>query len=203
MDIIDKFQINPTNEFHILRHFEFVDDAYKKTLIGKPYWYYDYSKKKFIASHISKNDVEHALETIGTKFYKNIPGIENPKKILELIREKFMTFNLNNEAHWTAEKEDKHFVFTFEYDFAVGDKNVVSIKSLADDDKKNVKKVFRSKCAGESNIAVNTVSGIELQSANMIYVEIFETKQLPFFVITSFPDCLASAIPDDELVFVV
>lgn len=93
-----KFEINPTNKFHILRHFEFVEEDYKKTLINELYWYYDYSQEKFVASYISKDDIRHALETIGTKFYKNIPGIENPKKLLELIKEKFTALNLNNEA---------------------------------------------------------------------------------------------------------
>ncbi|MBT89581.1 MAG: hypothetical protein CMN79_03715 [Spirochaetales bacterium] len=32
MNNLKKFIINPTNEFHILRHFQYVDDSYKKLL---------------------------------------------------------------------------------------------------------------------------------------------------------------------------
>lgn len=43
--ISEKFVINPTNEFHILRHFESVDNSYKETLQDKQYWYHDYEQK--------------------------------------------------------------------------------------------------------------------------------------------------------------
>lgn len=208
MDNQNKFTINPTNEFHILRHFEFVDDVYKKTLVGEPYWYYDYAQKKFIASYISENDIECALATIGTKFSKNIAGIENQKKLLELIKEKFIELNSKNEICWNAENENKRSVFSFKHDVAVGKINCLLIDKLSDNDKQNIKPVPRSNCAGENNIMVNTVSGIELVSTDMIYVDIFETTQLPFFVITSFPDCsatnnLLADADDNDLVFVV
>lgn len=203
MNTTTKFEINSTNEFHILRHFEFVEEDYKKTLLDKPYWYYDYPQEKFVASYISKDDIQFALETIGTKFYKNIPGIENPKKLLELIKEKFATLASNSEVNWITQNENERFSFTFKYDSPVGNKNVLSINDLPDNNKKNVKSVFRSKCEGENNIMVNAVAGIELQPTDIIYVEIFETKQLPFFVITAFPECLANNIPDDKLVFAV
>lgn len=45
-DDLDKVEINPTNEYHILRHYSYVDAPYIKTLIGKKYWFYDYSQKK-------------------------------------------------------------------------------------------------------------------------------------------------------------
>jgi hypothetical protein len=39
--------VNPTNEFHILRHFKSVNNKYKKSLIWKDYFYYDYDKSRF------------------------------------------------------------------------------------------------------------------------------------------------------------
>lgn len=99
------------------------------------------------------------------------------------------------------ENGNKRFAFTFEYNSPIGNKNVLSINNLSDNNKKNVKSVSRSKCVGENNIIVKTITGIELQPTNIIYVEILKTKQLPFFVITAFPECLANNIPDDELVF--
>ncbi len=36
---IDKVEINPTNEFHILRHFSYVDPKYSETLIGQNVFY--------------------------------------------------------------------------------------------------------------------------------------------------------------------
>ncbi|MCK5084352.1 MAG: hypothetical protein KAQ64_01745 [Candidatus Pacebacteria bacterium] len=202
MESLDKFAINPTNEFHILRHFEFVDDSYKATLLNKPYWYYDYSQKKYISSYISQDDIEYALETIGTKFDKNITGIENPKKLLELIKEKFTQLILSNKVDWIPENEKGLFAFTFEFDFSVGKMNCLSVGNLSAGDKKNIKPTHRSRCIGESDVVVNTITGIKLQATKMIYVELVETGQLPFFAITSFPDCSANSIPpNDDIVF--
>lgn len=67
MNDLEKYIINPTNEFHVLRHFKYVDDSYKETLIEQPYWCYEYSQKKFVFSKISEFDIENALKTIGTK----------------------------------------------------------------------------------------------------------------------------------------
>lgn len=207
MDKLEKFIINSTNEFHILRHYEFVDNLYKETLINKPYWYYDYSQKKYILSHISQNDVKCALETIGTKFYKNIKGIENPKKLLELIKKEFVKLISKNKINWTLNGENRVAKFSINFDSAVGKINVLSINSLNNNDKKNIKSISRSKCMGENDVIVNTISGIELGSTNMIYVEIVETTQLPFYIMTAFPDCSSldnsiNDISDDELVFI-
>jgi len=208
MDKLKKFIINPTNEFHILRHYEFVDNSYKETLINKPYWYYDYFQKKYISSYISQNDVNYALETIGTKFYKNVKGIENPKKLLELIKNEFVKLISKNKIHWTLDGENKVTKFSINVDSAVGRINVLSIDSLSNGDKKNIKSISRSKCMGENGVVVNTVSGIKQGSTNMIYVEIIETKQLSFYMMTAFPDCSSSDrsindISDDELIFIV
>ncbi|MDP1760442.1 MAG: hypothetical protein Q8L01_03305 [Candidatus Woesebacteria bacterium] len=208
MDNLKKFIINSTNEFHILRHYKFVDNSYKETLISKPYWYYDYSQKKYISSNISKNDVECALETIGTKFYENIKGIENPKKLLELIEKEFIKLISKDKIHWTLGGENKVTKFSINFDSAVGMINVLSINSLSNNDKKNIKSIPRSKCTGENNVIVNTISGIELGYTNMIYVEIIETTQLPFYIMTAFPDCSSldssiNDISDDDLVFIV
>lgn len=204
MNNLNKFTINPTNEFHTLRHFEFVDNDYKKGLINKPYWYWDYSQERYINSHISKDDTECALKTIGTKFYKNIANIENPKKLLKLIKEKFVELDAKNEIRWTIEGERKIFSFSFEYIHPIGIMNCLSLDKLSKKERINIKSVFRSKCVGEDNIMVDIVSGIKLQSTKMIYVEIIETDQLPFFAITAFPDCSANNLStDDNLVFVL
>lgn len=202
MNNLEKFSINPTNEFHILRHFEFVKDNYKKSLINKPYYYWNYSQEKYTTSYISENDIEYALETIGTKFHKNITNIENPKKLLELIRKRFIELNTKKEIKWTIERERGIFAFSFEYSFSVGAMNCLSLGNLSKRERKNIKSVFRSKCAGEDSIMVDIISGIKLQSTKMIYVEIVETNQLPFFAITAFPDCSANNLLDDNnLVF--
>lgn len=200
----EKYAINPTNEFHILRHFKFVENSYKETLLGQPYWYYDYAQKKFLNSKISKIDIEYALKTIGTKFEKNIVGIENPKKLLRLIGRSFRELLSTDKICWTDYLEYKTTAFTFNYQFSVGQMNCLNVDNISEKDRARIKRISRSKCAGENEVVVNTISGIELASTKTIRVEIVDTKQLQFYTITAFPDCsLPSGIPDDKLVFVV
>jgi hypothetical protein len=204
MNNLEKFIINPTNEFHILRHFKYVTESYKKTLVGKPYWYYDHNKKKFISSKISNNDIENALATIGTKFEENVSGIESPKKLLEIIETEFRELLKNNKMYWTNTTECEAASFTFNYSFDVGQKNCIDKNTLVEKDRVRIKSILRSKCSGESSVTVNTISNLKLSSTKSIYVEITEIKQLPFYIITSFPDCsLSDNVPDEDIVFVV
>ncbi len=204
MNKLKKYEINPTNEFHILRHFKFVENQYKETLINQPYWYYDFTQKRFFYSKISKVDIENALKTISTKFEKNIAGIENPKKLLEIIKSKFQELILDNKIHWVDNTGYKTTTFTFEYVFSVGQMNCLLIDNISEKDKARIKRVFRSKCVGENDVVVNTISGIETSFTKTISVQIVETKQLPFYTITAFPDChISDDISDDKLVFVV
>lgn len=195
--------INPTNEFHVLRHYRFVDDSYKETLINQPYWYYDNTQNKFLYSRISKIDIENALKTIGTKFEKNIAGIENPKKLLEIIKSKFKELKLANKIRWIDNTENKTTIFSFDYISPVGQMTCLSIDNISEKDKARIKRVFRSKCAGENEVIVNTISGIKLSFTKTISVEMVKTKQLPFYIITAYPDCQIDDISDDKLVFVV
>lgn len=198
-----KYEINPTNEFHILRHFKFVKNQYKETLINQPYWYYDNTQKKFLYSRISKIDIENALKTISTKFEKNIAGIENPKKILEIIKSKFKELKLANKIRWIDNGENKTTIFSFDYILPVGQMSCLSIDNISKKDKLQIKRVFRSKCAGENKVIVNTISKMELSFTKTISVEMVKTRQLPFYVITAYPDCQIDDISDEKLVFVV
>jgi hypothetical protein len=204
MNDLKKFIINSTNEFHILRHFKYVDDSYKETLIGQPYWYYDHRQKKFVFSKISKSDIENALKTVGTKFEKNINGIESPKKLLKIIKSRFHELLSNNKICWIDNIRHKAATFTFAYQFSVGEMNCIDRNDVPEKDRARIKPAVRSKCAGENAVIVNTISNIKLSSTKLIHVEIVETKQLPFYAITAFPNCsLPDDVPDENILFVV
>ena len=204
MNNLKKYIINPTNEFHVLRHFKYVDDSYKETLINQPYWYYNYDQKKFISSRISQIDIESALKIISTKFDKNTTGIENPRKLLKIIKHEFQKLLSTNKIYWIDNLENKVTTFTFDHKFSVGQMNCLAIDNISEKDKERIKRVSRSDCIGEDTITVNTISGIELFSTKTIRVEIVESKQLSFYTITAFPDCsISDNLSDNELVFVV
>ncbi len=204
MNNLKKYAINPTNEFNVLRHFKFVDDSYKETLIDQPYWYYDHTQKKSFSSRISTVDIENALITIGTKFEKNIIGIENPKKLLEIIKQTFQELLSTNKIRWIDSPEYKTTNFVFDYKFPVGKMSCLNKDNISEKDKARIKRVSRSRCVGESEVVVNIISGVEVSSTNTINVTIVEIKQLPFYTITAYPDCPSSNdILFEKLVFVV
>ncbi|MFZ5391587.1 MAG: hypothetical protein ACOZAR_00120 [Patescibacteria group bacterium] len=204
MKTANKFAINPTNEFHILRHYKYVDELYKKTLIGQPYWYYDHSQKKFLHSKISQTDIENALQTIGTKFSESVIGIENPRNLLKIIKSSFQKLLSSNKIDWTDNIEHKSTAFAIDFQFHVGQMNCLNFDDISQKNKARIRRVPRSKCVGENKIFISTISDIKLSSTKTIHVEIVETKQLPFFVITAFPNCpLTNDMPEEKLVFVV
>lgn len=192
-------EINPTNEFHVLRHFSHVDDAYKETLIGESYRYYDYARKKYRESVITEADIENALETIGTKFFEDVAGIENPRKLLELVGEKFPVSDGEDKMEWTADGEGKTASFSFAYGASVGLINALPKQAFSADE---IKRVKRSRCPGEDDVWVETVSGTELKPTDKIHVEITDTPLLPFCAVTAFPDCAVDDPEDDGIVFV-
>lgn len=196
---MNKIEINPTNEFHILRHFSDVSFDYRTAVIGKPYWYYDYAQKKYCESVVTEDDIENALNAVGTKFLESVSGIENPKKLLELINEKFLVLYGEDSIKWMTDDDTEVASFSFEYGASVGLINVLPKKSFGLDE---IKKVKRSKCLGEDGVLVEIVSGVDLRPTNIIYAEMVKTPLLPFYAITAFPDCLVNDLGDDELVFV-
>ncbi len=204
MNTLESSIINPTNEFHVLRHFKFVNNSYKKMLINQPYWYYNYTQKKFLFSKISQNDVTNALETVGTKFEKNISGIENPNKLLKIIEQKFQELLSTNKIHWIDSSENKIAEFRFNYKINIGKINCLPIEQIPKANRRAIECVLRSNCIGENNITVNTISEIELSYTKTIFVEVKKIKQLPFYLVTTFPDCsVPNNLSDDELVFVI
>ena len=196
---LDKVEINPTNEFHILRHFSFVDPKYSKTLIGQKYFYYDYAKNKFVKSIISSEDIDFALQTIGTKFFSNINGIEDPKKLLKFIKEKLKPEIENKNIIWTLQGKNKTANFTIRYNKKIGDKNLIPISDLSIQDQKRIRQVPRSKHKGEESLLINTVTDVKMQSVDIISVEIVENNEFPFYFITAYPKSNQSGTePDDK-----
>jgi hypothetical protein len=125
------------------------------------------------------------------------------KKLLHVIQEKFLEMIQKDEITWIKGEKRKITSFQIEYFSNVGLMNVVSKKSLNEENGEKIKKIHRSQCLGESDILVDIISGIELLPTKIIYVEIIETKEFPFCVVTAFPNCLADNLLDDEIVFVV
>ena len=60
---IQSIEANPSNEYHILRHFSDIDSQYIDTLLGKDYRFFDYGIKRFTTGIISQYDIDMALET--------------------------------------------------------------------------------------------------------------------------------------------
>ena len=193
-----------TNQYHLLRHYNDVSPKYANSLLGNLFSYYDYKDDDFKDSMISKEDIVNARNTIGTKFLPNIQNLETPKQLLEIIELQFELHQKSNNLKWKLENDCKSTSFIIDYQYPVGQKNCLPLYSLTQAQKQLVKQVIRSKCKGESNIMINTISGLPLNTTNQIYVEITSTPKLPFLFVSAYPFCnLSGNLSLSELVFVI
>ncbi len=181
-------KINATNEFHLLRHFSSVDKEYIKSLLGQEYYYHDNETNTFKSGIISSIDIKHALQTKGSKFFDNILGIENPKRLLLIINKEFKSIN----KKWKPCTNGKYIDFLIEYFEPVGYKNLVPVNSLTDEEKKKVIKVGRGR--KESSVIINEISNIDMKKLNTIEVGVLNTEELPFLLVTAYPGDLTKTI---------
>lgn len=193
---LNRFEINPTCEFHILRHFNSVDPEYSNTLVGQEYFYYDHGQNKFIKSVISPKDIKSALKTKGTKFFPNTEGIETPKKLLLLIKSRLQDKIRDKEIGWIYKEKVTVAMLSFKYKTVVGEEDLIPVSSLSEAEKKRIKKVARSEHSGEKSLYINTIKGIPKPETDIISAQILETKDLPFYFITAYPSELGPDFPN-------
>ncbi|GEM_PF-3672092 len=109
---------NATNVMHVLRHFRAVPDQYARPLLGRPYEYYDVRKKRFLKARMTRSTIARALKTKGkSKFFPQLPGLENPKKVIARVRKEAV----NRKLQWTNNGAYRTAKFTFLHTQLVGD----------------------------------------------------------------------------------
>jgi len=183
---MNKFQINITNQYHILRHFNYVDNQYIKNLIGKEYYYYSHNLQSFRGAEIDLKSIEDALKTKGSKFLKNIKLLETPRKLLILIKNEWDLLR-EKEITWQTNSLGRSFSFIINYSEAVGYKDLISIEDLTSAERKRINTFPRSNHEGEKSVLIKTISGVEKKLINTIEVGILDTMELPFYLITAYP----------------
>jgi hypothetical protein len=174
-----KIEINPTTEFHILRHFYNVDESYTKNLLGKKYYYFDYVKNSFETSIISQKHIDFAFKTFASKFTFD----KTPTDLLKLAENEFQTTNLN----WQKENNVSIARFEISQSHNVGSCNLIVKSNLSQSDLERVKTQPRSKLEGEDNILISTLSNFKSPQTNTISVEIVDSPELPFLWISMYP----------------
>lgn len=191
---MNHIEINASNEYHILRHFESVSDSYKASLVNKEYFYHNAGKDKFEQEIITSDKIEAALNTKGSKFFKDIPGIATPIDVLKIVKTEFEKISYE-EQNWEGNLTKKFFSFLINYDYPVGLKNLVNIKDLTKEERSRIKKVTRGSHSGDDTVLINTVENVSTKKINTIEVCLVDTVELPFYFITAFPGDLEEA-PD-------
>jgi hypothetical protein len=181
-----KIELNPTNEYHLLRHFSNVSGDYIQGLIGQKYYYRDYQTCTYKQDQLNSKAIKEALATKGSKFFKNIKGIENPKQLLQLIQFHFDLIQ-KEEITWRKEHEEQSFCFIINYPIAVGYKNLISISDLTPTEQKEIKTVARSMNDGENNVMIKTVTGIKVAPIHTITVAVIDISELSFYLVTAYP----------------
>jgi hypothetical protein len=191
-------ELNTSNEFNLLRHFDIIDEAYKKSLFNKEYFYHNHLSGRFEKGIINEEAINNALKTQNSKFFRNIKGLETPKDILNLVKDKFEQFKLE-EIKWKS-SEKKFFTFLITYKEPVGIKNLIHINDLSEEDRRKVKTVPRSNKVGETEIMINVISGVKAKPINTIEVGIQDSPELSFYLVNAYPGDLeqTSAFPSSR-----
>lgn len=192
---IDKIEKSATNIFHLLRHYLRLDHSYTSHLIGQGYEYYDYKVGKYVPSVITENDIASAYTTQGSKFFLNVPGMETPEKLIELIKKEAMTFVNQNILEWIEEERYKKTEFIYTHSENIGYKGVLDIDELTDEEKKKVKRVPRG---SSDNVTINTISGIKKIPTNQLTIGLYERFDTGKLYITAFPGFPCPSLPSTE-----
>jgi hypothetical protein len=179
-----KLEINPTTEFHILRHFLSVSEEYKRTLIGKKYYFFDLNSNSFIQSKISSLDIEKALQTKGGKFELTLSMMKTPKDVLEFCKTKIG--NLTSLTWVIVDNCLKSSCYITSLS-EIGPENIILKKNLSDDQLKKVKTFPRSLLPGEDKIMVQTIENYPTSTTKNIEVQLINTPDLPFIWVTAYP----------------
>lgn len=181
-----KFTINPSFEMHILRHYASVSDDYKKELLGKEYFYFDYKSKTFKKSKITFDKIEIALSTKGTKFESNIEGIETPKKLLNWARAEIFNLVGKDELYLIEKGNELKIMIELTYPKYVGEINVLKLKDLSSGQKLSVKRVNRSEGV-DSALLINTISDLPTIKTKSIAFLLHGVPELEFYFGTAYP----------------
>lgn len=190
---IDLVAANPTNEYHILRHYSHVSDEYVKGLIGQEYEYYDPATQGFVSSVITEKDIDLAYQTRGSKFYSGVRGIENPRELITLIKKELRVRIARGDMFWMCKPAYDFLTFSIEYPEYVGDKDFVAVDSLSREQQARIRMVPRSTREG---IMFRVVSGVEKFPTHRFVVEIHHFPGKQFAYITGYPGEVGPPFPD-------
>lgn len=197
-DDLNKFQIHPSCQLHILRHYTDTPGAYRASLRGKDYVYYDTEKKSFVESVIQEKDIEDAFKTTGTKFFSDVAGIETPEDLMNIIQAEMKKQIEEDNLDWIVKDDFRITMFSFEYDSIVGEEDLIAIEDLAEADRARIKRVARGTHAGDATTYIYVIDGIEKKKTSRIAVEIADHAILPYFFMTAYPSRLGPAFPSED-----
>jgi hypothetical protein len=175
-------EINPTCEFHLLRHFSKVSDKYKKSLVGKEHYYFDYSTNNFVKQIITENEIDLAIKTLGGKFNSTKP-FNTPVEVIKLVRTEID----KKDIVWGKDGVNLRANFEIEFQDYVGVENLIEEYKLSSEDQKNIVTKPRSELPGETGIVVKTLAGCKTNLTNKISVQLLDTPSLPFLWLTAHP----------------
>lgn len=192
---LDCVVANPTNEFHLLRHFMRTTKEYERTLLGQPYEYYDPETKVFKSSTLVEHDLAAAYQTTGTKFYPGVSGLETPRRLITLIRHELSKRVVRRDMHWIVSPHRQVLQLSLSCPEAVGDQDLVVIEDLPVASRERVQRVVRGGHAGERATMIQTVTGIAKQSTRNIAVEIQLVRGRSTAFLTAYPGELSPSFP--------
>jgi len=197
---LQHFCTNPSNEYHIVRHYTKVDTSYKTMLADNDYWYYHHGQQIFLEWKITYEDIELALQTRGWSFYPNVAWIETPKKLINLAKYKLEERIRNWSLYRELREKDRMVFFDFDYWSIVWEENVCLYNNLTEIEKSELKVVSRSSHVSEKDSYIKVTHRGNKVQTTYITVQIHDTWVLPFYFLTAYPRGLRKPIKEGEAI---
>jgi len=191
---INKIEKSATNIYHLLRHYSECDSLYTNKLIGQEYEYYDYDVGEYRTSYLTKKDISDAYETPGSKFFTNVPSLENPSKLIDVIVRETERLVALGTLEWIEELKYKKAEFMYTHNENIGFRGVVDISELTVEEIKKIKRIPR----GNENVLINFVSGVNKIQTNQMVIGLYERCDTRKLYITAFPGFICPALPSVE-----
>ncbi len=192
---LDLIVANPTNEYHVLRHYPRLPESYSNMLVGEKYEYFDYRQRKFLSSIISRKDIEIAYQTKGTKFYPRVSGIENPRALIGFIKAGLQKLISAKSMTWIQKPQYDTLMLTMMYHEFVGNQDLVPIHTLPRKLRSKVQTISRGNHEGERSIMIKTITDVPKIPTRCISVEINLMPRQPRAFLTAYPGALAPGFP--------
>ena len=192
---LNKIEVAPESELHLARHFTVLSREYQQSLLGKSFQRTNRATGGTETVTINEEMIEQALATKGSKFYKDVDGVTNPRELIEFVKEQAIKRANDDSLPVFDGGFCEKMLFSIEMNRNVGQDGVVAVDCI-DSAVTQLRQQSRGKL-GEDDFMVNLADGHQGVPSSKISVVLGVIDGTPH-IFTAYPGSLAPDFPRDH-----